>query len=120
MNKALQVASAALISVAAAVSANAETWTADHAPVGGALAARVIGETCPDALTSAETAEIRRYVDHVVAVEKAKSPEDKTFMERLVPELEADYRSNRTCGVGDVELAKDMLLRVRKEVENVH
>ena len=35
-------------------------------------------------------------------------------------ELEADYRSNRTCGVGDVELAKDMLLRVRKEVENIH
>ncbi len=100
--------------------AAAETLSGEHAPVGGALAAKVIGETCPDALTSAETAEIGRYVDHVVAIEKAKGPEDKAFMERFVPALEADYRSNRTCGVGDVELAKDMLLRVRKEVENIH
>jgi hypothetical protein len=119
MNTPQQVTLAVLISLAAVVSAHAETFPSDHSPVGGALAARVIGETCPDALTSAETAEIGRYVDRVVAVEKAKSPEEKTFMERLVPALEADYRSNRTCGVGDVELAKDMLLRVRKEVENI-
>lgn len=111
---------AVLVSLAPAFSvAAAETALGAHTPVGGALAATIIGETCPGALTSAEVSEIRNYLDHIVAIEKAKSPEDKALMDRLMPELEADYRSNRTCGVGDDELAKDMLLRVRKEVETI-
>lgn len=110
---------AALISIAATFSASAESGSSHHAPVGGALAAKIIGETCPGSLTPTEVAEIGRYIDNTVAIEKAKSAEDKAFMEQLMPALEADYRSNRTCGVGDVELAKDMLLRVRREVETV-
>lgn len=97
----------------------ADKWPGEHAPVGGALAAKVIGETCPGTLTGPEVAEISRYIDRLVAVEKAKGPENKAFIERLMPALEADYRSDRTCGLGDQELAKDMLLRVRKEVEIV-
>jgi hypothetical protein len=117
--KKIQLTMAALISIAATLSAAADSWPGQHAPVGGALAAKIIGETCPGTLTSAEVAEIGRYIDNTVAIEKAKSAEDKALMEHLMPELEADYRSNRTCGVGDAELAKDMLLRVRKEVEAV-
>ena len=117
--KKIQLATAALILIAATSSAFAETPPAPHAPVGGALAAKIIGETCPGSLTPTEVAEIGRYIDNTVAIEKAKSAEDKAFMEQLLPALEADYRSNRTCGVGDVELAKDILLRVRREVEAV-
>jgi hypothetical protein len=117
--KKIQLTMAALISIAATISASAESSPVDHAPVGGALAAKIIGETCPGSLTPTEVAEIGRYIDNTVAIEKAKSAEDKAFIEQLMPELEADYRSNRTCGVGDVELAKDMLLRVRREVETI-
>jgi hypothetical protein len=96
----------------------AETLPGDHAPVGGALAAKVIGETCPGALSQGEISEIDRYIDRVVAIEKAKGPDAKAFMDRLMPALDADYRSDRTCGIGDDELAKDMLIRIRKDVES--
>jgi hypothetical protein len=87
--------------------------------VAGALVAMVIGETCPDALTANETAELKRYVDHAIALEKAKGPDEKATIEGLVANLDADYRSNRTCGVGDVALAKDMLQRIRHDVESI-
>lgn len=121
MNKiepAIRAALAVLAMTPAASAANAGR-SQSHAPFGAALAAMIIGETCPNALTPPEVLEIKRYIDQQVAIEKARSPEDKAEMERLVPELEADYRSNRTCGIGDDEIAKDMLLRVRKEVETV-
>jgi len=119
MQKFRPLAIAVLVSIASALPVAAEVPVASHTPVGGALAAKIIGETCPGALTSTEIGEITHYLDNIVAIEKAKSPEDKALMDRLMPELEADYRSNRTCGVGDDELAKDMLLRVRKEVETI-
>ena len=112
-----QMGFAALIALAALHPARSNEASVLHSPIGGALVAQIIGETCTGTLTSAEVAELGSYVDVKVAIEKAKSAEARRYMERLIPELDADYRSSRTCGVGDAELAKDMLLRVRKEVE---
>jgi hypothetical protein len=103
---------------AMALPAAAGGMSGDHAPVGGALAAKVIGETCPGALKQSELSEIDRYIDRVVAIEKAKGPDAKAFIEQLMPALDADYRSDRTCGIGDEELAKDMLIRIRKELDS--
>jgi hypothetical protein len=120
MNKLTSAAFAAALAVVAARSVAAEPLQGDHAPIGGALAAKIIGETCPDVMSSAEVSELGRYVDRLVAIEKAKGEENKAFMERFVPELTADYRSDRLCGIGDTELAKDMLLRVRRETGSIH
>ena len=117
MKRLTLAAIAVVAAVATSLPASAETWPGEHAPVGGALAAKIIGETCPNALSATEVSEIGRYIDRLVAIEKAKSEENKAFMEHFMPALEADYRSDRSCGIGDVELAKDMLLRVRKELE---
>lgn len=86
-------------------------------PVAAAMVAKIIGETCPGALMPAETAEISRYLEHSIAIEKAKGADEKLETESLVATLDIDYRSNRTCGIGDTELARDILLRVRNELE---
>lgn len=86
-------------------------------PVAAALVAKIIGETCPNSLTALETSEISRYLDHTIAIEKAKGPDEKALTERLVADLDLDFRNNRTCGVGDMELARDILGRVRHEAE---
>src|SRR5690242_16587383 len=96
----MQLGLAPVIALVATLPALSKEATVQHTPIGGALVAKIIGETCTGTLTSTEVAELGSYVDANLAIEKAKSAEAKRYMERLIPELVADYRSSRTCGVG--------------------
>ena len=103
-----------------AFSSHGASAEAQAPPIGGALAAKIIGEVCQGTLAQADIGELDRYVSRLVAEAKARSNEDRAFVEKFISALDEDYRSNRTCGIGDRELARDMVLRVKQDSQIVH
>lgn len=95
--------------------AAAETWPGNTPVVGGAIATKVIGEICKIHGPS-EAAEIDAYIARYLATVADQGVRDQ-MRDRVLPELEKGYRETHGkpdgCGAGSIEMATDMLKRIR-------
>lgn len=100
----------------------AETWPGKTPVVGGAVAAKVVGQVC-NALNAAEIGELDQYIDrYVSALEPSDPAVSRRIRSDILPALEAEYRATHSksdgCSPGSVEMAQDMLARVRRYRDN--
>lgn len=112
----------ALLCLPLALPASAKSsWPGDTPSIGGAIAAKVIGQQCEDVLAAAEIGELDAFLARALR-EFAHRPgidtaETKKFDERFVPMLTEDYtkkyRNPAACDAAAAEEARDMLRRVR-------
>ena len=100
-------------------------WPGEGVSFGGAIAAKVVGQLCPNVLSTSDIAEIDTYItkysSESVAIElqKSKQSGDKPFpldefRQSLTEKYEAKYRDPQSCDADAAEEARDMLQRVRK------
>ena len=90
---------------------------------GGAIAAKVIGEHCPDTLSASEIAELESYLVQVerqsAAAERRKiglgynPPPFEAFREGLTERLAGKYRDPKNCDAAAAKQARDMVQQVR-------
>lgn len=114
------VRSALLFALATLVAspASAETWPGKTPVVGGAIAAKVVGQVC-NVFTASEIGELDHYVDrYITALEASDAAVAKRIRSDILPNLEAGYRDAHSapdgCAPGSVVMARDMLARVRR------
>ncbi|MDO9383696.1 MAG: hypothetical protein Q7T86_12610 [Hyphomicrobiaceae bacterium] len=112
----------ALLCLPLAMPASATSaWPGDTPSLGGAIAAKVIGQQCAGVLASAEIGELDAFQTKATA-ELAQRPgsgneDGKQFTERLVRMLtqsySTKYRDPAACDARATAEARDMLQRVR-------
>lgn len=99
----------------------ASSWPGDTPSIGGAIAAKVIGQQCEGVLAPAEIGELDAFLSRALH-EFAHRPgidtaETKKFDDRFVPMLTEDYtikyRDPAACDAAAADEARDMLRRVR-------
>jgi hypothetical protein len=98
--------------------AGAEKWPGDDAPPGGAIAAKVIGQSCSGALDKGEIAELEDYIARRRAEFMAGDSDQQHLARYLFPQLDRAYQSDYSdpsrCTADSTEMARDMLQRVRR------
>lgn len=97
--------------------ASAETWPGKTPVVGGAVAAKVVGQIC-STFKAAEITELDQYIDRYISALGTSEPAvARRIRSDILPNLEAGYREAHSkadgCAPGSVEMAEDMLARVR-------
>lgn len=101
------------------LSAAAEKWPGQEAAPGGALAARVIGFMCANALSPKDIFDLDLYLAQRRAQANAEKPEEREKLIRIYVALETGYfkmyRDGKRCNAGQIEMARDMVQRVRRE-----
>jgi hypothetical protein len=120
--RATRAALTALLSLPLTMPAFATSaWPGDSPSLGGAIAAKVIGQQCAGVLTSLEIGELDTFQSKATA-ELAQRPgsgneDGKQFTERLVRMLtqtySTKYRGPAACDAQATVEARDMLQRVR-------
>lgn len=103
--------------------AAAEKWPGQAAAPGGALAARVIGFMCVKSLSPKDIFDLDLYLAQKRAQANAEKPEEREKLIRIYTLLEAEYfsmyRDGKRCDAGQLEMARDMVQRVRSEITAV-
>lgn len=122
MLRTLRPAAAALcLSLAAAAgtgtAAEAYTWPGNTPALGGVIAAKAIGETCPGILAAREVAELDGYLARYMKEIRRHRPTEIGFLATFIPAFTKTMKDRRTepgaCGASDQQQARDMLERVR-------
>ena len=107
-----------VVPVLAAQSAQAEKWPGEDAPPGGAIAAKVIGQSCNGSLDKGEIAELEDYIARRRAEFMAGDSDQQHLAKYLFPQLDRAYQSDYSdpsrCTADSTEMARDMLQRVRR------
>lgn len=109
---------ALVISIAAANCVHAEKWPGKTPVPGGAVAAKVIGASCPGVLQPGDADELDAYIKRYLATIGSRDPQvGERLGGQVLPELErgyrVDYAKPDACTESKAELARDMLARVR-------
>ncbi|MCB1503551.1 MAG: hypothetical protein KDJ47_01110 [Hyphomicrobiaceae bacterium] len=116
---AAQVVGLALVTtVAFGLPASAEKWPGTSPVVGGAIAAKAVGKVCPGVLQPDDMTVLQTYIDRYLDTIGERDPGTREhFSTKLLPEMEKSYTEQHAkpggCGTGAVELAQDMVQRVR-------
>ena len=107
-----------VVSILTVQPARAEKWPGDDAPPGGAIAAKVIGQSCRGALDKSEVAELEDYIARRRAEFMAGDSDQQHLAKYLFPQLDraytSDYSDPSRCTADSTEMARDMLQRVRR------
>lgn len=116
--RAATLALALALSAASALAAEPTMrWPGTGAPIGGAIAARIIAVKCAGPLTPAEIAELDAYIDERQTAFLMESEANQRMGERVFPLLARDYdrtfSSPAACDAAARDMARDMLNRVR-------
>ena len=107
-----------VVSILTVQPARAEKWPGEDAPPGGAIAAKVIGQSCSGSLDKREIAELEDYIAQRRAEFMAGDSDQQHLAKYLFPQLDRAYQSDYSdpsrCTADTTEMARDMLQRVRR------